>query len=194
MSDAHAAPGRPRHPATDQAILDAAAELLAEVGLDGTTLAAVARRANVARATIYLRWPNRHALIGAAVKAAVGGDPFPLSGDLAADITTGALFTRQAVAPPAFRQMLPELVGAVLSDPPEIPFHTIAPNRVDLAEEYRRVAAEEGFDPAVDPNLAFDMLLGAQLVHILATRSAPSAEYVRQLARAVIQGLRATGT
>lgn len=190
MKGSETSRGRPRDPATDDAILRAAADILAEEGLDRTTLTAVANRAGVARATIYLRWPNRHALIGAAVKAAVGGDPFPLTGDIERDLAVGARFTRDVMAPAAFRAMLPELIEAFLTDPPEIPFHAVAPNRAHLAEEYRREAAAQGFEPDIDAALPLDMILGALLVHIFATGAAPSPEYARQLARIVIQGLR----
>src|SRR3990170_8095476 len=68
----HRHAGRPRGPATDAAILQAVIELLAEAGLRGTTVDAVAARAGVARATVYLRWPTRDALLAAAARQALG--------------------------------------------------------------------------------------------------------------------------
>ena len=50
--------GRPRLQATDQAIFDAAAELIRERGYDGFSMAAVADRAGVAKTTVYRRWPK----------------------------------------------------------------------------------------------------------------------------------------
>ncbi|GHE09717.1 helix-turn-helix domain-containing protein [Klenkia taihuensis] len=55
--------GRPRDPALDVAILDAALELLCEGGLDACALDEVARRAGVGKATIYRRWRSKDDLV-----------------------------------------------------------------------------------------------------------------------------------
>lgn len=51
-------PGRPRDPATDRAILDAAHALIYELGPAGVTFDAIARRAGVSRATLYRRYSS----------------------------------------------------------------------------------------------------------------------------------------
>jgi AcrR family transcriptional regulator len=48
----------------EQQILDAAYELLLAVGMRRMSMADIARRAGVSRATLYRRWPNVHAVIG----------------------------------------------------------------------------------------------------------------------------------
>lgn len=50
---------------TDDAILDAAAELIVHLGVRRTQLAEIARRAGVSRPTVYRRWPDVKAVIGA---------------------------------------------------------------------------------------------------------------------------------
>ncbi|MFI6447179.1 TetR/AcrR family transcriptional regulator [Kitasatospora sp. NPDC050543] len=50
---------------TDDAILDAAAELITQLGVRRTQLAEIARRAGVSRPTVYRRWPDVRAVIGA---------------------------------------------------------------------------------------------------------------------------------
>ena len=183
--------GRPRDPATDATIIRAAVELMGERGLAGTTLSAVARRAGVARATVYLRWPNRDALVGAAAKAASGGRPFQLGGEIARDVEGAADFIRTVVSSGEFRAVLPSLVAGLLRVPPEVEFDIVAPNRTSLADEYRRMAAVSGFDATIDPQLPFDMLLGAALAHLLATGRGPGPAYARQLSEVIIRGLRA---
>jgi hypothetical protein len=79
---------------------------------------------------------------------------------------------------------------AVHKSPPELDFNVLAPNRQIFAAEYRAVAAAQGFDPGLDPNLFFDQLFGACLVHLFATGAAPSNAYVRQLAEVIVRGLR----
>jgi AcrR family transcriptional regulator len=63
---------RTRDPAVDQAIHRAAVELLASVGLGGVTFEAVARRAGVARTSVYRRYEDVGALVGAAVDDVLG--------------------------------------------------------------------------------------------------------------------------
>jgi AcrR family transcriptional regulator len=60
--------GRLRDPQVDEAITAAARALLEERGIDGTTIDAIARRAGVARATVYRRWPNKDALIAQLIR------------------------------------------------------------------------------------------------------------------------------
>jgi AcrR family transcriptional regulator len=55
--------GAKRNPASAEAILDAAAELLAEHGYRGFTIEAVARRARAGKPTIYKWWDSKAALL-----------------------------------------------------------------------------------------------------------------------------------
>ncbi|MBV2156498.1 TetR/AcrR family transcriptional regulator [Kitasatospora sp. SUK 42] len=63
MSSSNAASEQPR--STDDAILDAAAHLVVQLGVRRTQLAEIARRAGVSRPTVYRRWPDVQAVIGA---------------------------------------------------------------------------------------------------------------------------------
>ena len=63
MSSSNATAGAPR--STDDAILDAAADLIVHLGVRRTQLAEIARRAGVSRPTVYRRWPDVQAVIGA---------------------------------------------------------------------------------------------------------------------------------
>jgi AcrR family transcriptional regulator len=56
-------PGRPRDERADRAILDAALDLLAEVGPTGLSVEEVAARAGVSKATIYRRFPTKDDLV-----------------------------------------------------------------------------------------------------------------------------------
>lgn len=59
--------GRPRDHARDEAIHEAALEVLSEVGYDRTTVEAIASRAQVSKATIYRRYKNKQELLMAAM-------------------------------------------------------------------------------------------------------------------------------
>ncbi|MFJ6619212.1 TetR/AcrR family transcriptional regulator [Kitasatospora sp. NPDC091335] len=65
-SDRTQGPGRPPGArSTDDAILDAAADLIVHLGVRRTQLSEIARRAGVSRPTVYRRWPDVRAVIGA---------------------------------------------------------------------------------------------------------------------------------
>ena len=71
------APGRPRSLEADEAILEAAVDVFAEVGLAALTMEGVAARAGVSKNTLYRRYPNKLELVVSAVRCytKVGAPP-----------------------------------------------------------------------------------------------------------------------
>jgi len=159
-------------------------------GVEATTLTAVAERAGVARATVYLRWPTRSALIGAAARAAVGGQVLPLTGDIEDDIRVAAAFLQRVFELPTTPAMLPEIIRGVLAKPPELKFDAVAPRRREFTRLYAAGARAQGFDPTVDPHLPFDILLGTALSYLFANGRAMSGDDAERLGEVVIRGLR----
>lgn len=85
---AEAKAGRPRDPAVDTAIVDAARSLLVEVGYAGVSIEGVAARAGVGKATIYRRYADKAELVVDAVKRGAHiEDQLVDTGDLRADLT-----------------------------------------------------------------------------------------------------------
>lgn len=60
--------GRPRVAGLDEKILEAARQVVAELGVAGASVTAIAERAGVGKPTVYLRWPNRLHVIEAAIE------------------------------------------------------------------------------------------------------------------------------
>jgi len=77
--------GRPRDPALDAAILDAARSLLIEHGYQGMSLQGVARRAGVHMPAIYRRWRTKADLI-ISVVFPDEVEPLELPGNLRGDV------------------------------------------------------------------------------------------------------------
>jgi AcrR family transcriptional regulator len=77
---------RRRGAALEQAILDAAVEVLKESGYPGLTMDRVAKRAGTNKNAIYRRWPNRAALAVAAYRRMTDAEANPPdTGDLRED-------------------------------------------------------------------------------------------------------------
>src|SRR6476469_3446450 len=60
--------GRPRNPGVDAAIRAATLDLLGEVGYSRLTMEMVTERAGVSKPSLYLRWPNKVALVADALQ------------------------------------------------------------------------------------------------------------------------------
>ena len=108
--------GRPRDPGVDEAVLEAAVDLLAEVGYARLTMERVAARAGVGKASVYLRWPNKVALVAAAIQHRSSIVPdVPDTGSLREDMRTflrALLRTRSAAA-----RALSAVSGEIESNP-----------------------------------------------------------------------------
>lgn len=90
-----ASPGRPRDPRRDEAIRDAALELLAEVGYERMTVDAIAAAAGVSKPTIYRRWRGKQELVADVMRChpatrATAPDTGSLRGDLIAAVRQSA--------------------------------------------------------------------------------------------------------
>jgi AcrR family transcriptional regulator len=107
--------GSRRNEAAEQAILRAAAELLAAGDGALITVAAIAERAGVGKQTIYRWWPSKSAvLLDAMIHRAEEVAPAPDSGDLQTDLR---LFLRSTfAAAPANRSLLLGVLREALGD------------------------------------------------------------------------------
>ena len=78
--------GARRNPATEAAILDAAEAIVAEKGIGGLSMEAVARRARAGKATLYRWWPTRGALLMAVYERQKQIGDYPDTGSLEGDV------------------------------------------------------------------------------------------------------------
>jgi AcrR family transcriptional regulator len=156
--------GRPRDPENDAAILRAALELLIERGPEATSIEQVAKRAGVARLTVYRRFANKDELLIKAVEAARVTTE-PLLGDV------GALSIEQLVDAWAHalsqvnaRQLLARMIGTMPDNP--LLFGTyweayVEPRRALFAGVIERERAAGRVPPETDPQVFQDLVGGA---------------------------------
>ncbi|MGV0820311.1 TetR/AcrR family transcriptional regulator [Martelella sp. AMO21009] len=76
--EAPTAISRRRGPKLEEAILEAAWDILIEHGYNGMTYEAVAARAGTSRPVLYRRWPHRDDLLLAAVTRSWRSEPIPI--------------------------------------------------------------------------------------------------------------------
>jgi DNA-binding transcriptional MerR regulator/AcrR family transcriptional regulator len=81
-----ARPGRPRDPHLESRVSAAALRVYAEAGWSGFSFDAVARRAGVGKAPIYLRWQSKEDLLLAALSEHSASIPIRESGNLRDDL------------------------------------------------------------------------------------------------------------
>jgi AcrR family transcriptional regulator len=186
-------PGRPRDAAIDELVLRATLDLLVERGMEATTIQAVSDRTGIARATIYLRWPGRSALILGALRWAIGRPPFELSGDIPTDFERAVERVRAVFSQPMFVAAMPTLMGAFLGadeSAPDLTFDMLFPNRLRLIDEYQRLAAEQGYRTDIDPVGVVDALLGSLFMHLITTRTTPSRAFGQEVVAVLLSGTR----
>jgi AcrR family transcriptional regulator len=109
---------RRRGAALEAAVLQAAAEELAEVGYPGLTMDRVAARAGTSKNVIYRRWPNRTALSIAAWRSMLPSAPddVPDTGTLRDDALAMLRRTNDRMAAP-FGAVLRGLLAGMQDDP-----------------------------------------------------------------------------
>ncbi|MEW9700959.1 TetR/AcrR family transcriptional regulator [Paenibacillus sp. SI8] len=79
-------PGRPRSEQTDQAILQAARELMLECGVQSFSMDTLAARAGVSKPTIYRRWSNKEDLLSDTIGQASDQTVIPDTGNVIEDL------------------------------------------------------------------------------------------------------------
>lgn len=103
--------GRPRSEHRSAAVLEATLQEIGERGIAGLTIEAVAARAGVSKVTIYRRWPDRVALVLAALES-LPELPVPDTGDLVQDLRA----LRRHLLDVVDRSNLAEVLPALLAE------------------------------------------------------------------------------
>jgi AcrR family transcriptional regulator len=156
---------RPRvEGAREEEILDAAVELLLELGYDRLTMDQVATRARASKATLYRRWASKQSLVVDAVnrsKKAVS-DPLPDTGNLRDDLVQAFC---GAGAPHNLR-VLSVVVSALQTDPEfarAFRAQFVAPRAAVTQQLYARAAERGELLPDVDLSVLGPALAGIVL-------------------------------
>ncbi len=165
--------GRPRNPATDQVILKATFELIAEQGVGRSSIAMVAARAGVGKGTIYRRWPSRAALIKDAFCAfARQKVPVPDTGTTRGDLVGLVSSVISTYTTTVAGRILPELLAEIARTPElaeALEEFWAARRRVVSAILERGVARGE-LSADIDDEMVNEVLLGPVYYRFLISR------------------------
>lgn len=193
-------PGRPRSVECQTAVLRATAELLDEGRYVEVTMEAIAKRAGVAKQTLYKWWPSRARIVMEAYREKVGGTiRIADTGDFDQDLERLMIETATGLrrSSDGLRGLGAVLAGLIAD----------AQNDVELLEEFKtsyfaprraRVVAlvegakERGELPKdADVELVLDLLYGPIWVRLLVGHAPLDAKFAREVVANVLRGLRA---
>jgi AcrR family transcriptional regulator len=181
--------GRARRAEADEAILTAAMQLLAEVGLAGLSMDDLARRAGVGKATIYRRWTSKEALVLDALHTATTPIPTPDEGDLRADLITytDALIERFGTGRGS--DVLPHLIEASCYDDhlrASLDDYTRA-RQATIRLLLRRGIARGELPADADVDLLVDVILGPFFYRHLLTGAPLDRNFSRRLVDLIVR-------
>jgi len=174
--------GRPRDPDIDQAILQAAVELLSEVGYVAVTVAEVARRAGVSKPAIYRRWSQKSQLVVEAMVTQMRPGKDNDSGSAAGDLLALTEQLIGVLTRTPLGRVLPGLVAELAADP------VLATSYRDLIikpnQQHWRAAVERGIArgeliPETDIDVVLNALAGPLYFCLLITGEPIAADYAR---------------
>lgn len=184
--------GRPRDPQRDHAILAATRELLREVGYARLAVEAVARRAGVAKTTIYRRWESKGLLVYDAVFTQTERASLPESGRLEGDLRVAVANVVVEFSAPEAVAALPGLLADFGSDPrlrQLIRERFLPPARAYLAAIFERARERDEVSEQAPVQLVFEALLGAVFLRAVLAEEPLSEELVDQLVALVLEGV-----
>jgi AcrR family transcriptional regulator len=152
-----AAPARrPRGEVREEAILDAALELVAEAGFERASVGAIAERAGASKATIYRRWPGKSELVADAIRrrARPARPVMPDTGTLRGDLLAVAESIHQVMTS-ELGLVLFGLLVAMRTDPvlADLVQAQMTPRMLPPDNPVSRAVARGELRPGADPSL-----------------------------------------
>jgi AcrR family transcriptional regulator len=167
--------GRPRSEEAHRAILAAVVGLLAEHGLGGLTIEAVAARAGVGKTTIYRRWETKNDLVLAAMEQLRPPGPPPDTGSLLGDLGALVAVQRERLEASRLPRVIPRVLGESLDDPDlhaQIVERAVNPIRAILGEIVRRALDRGELREDLDVETMIDVLHASPIYALLMARGA----------------------
>ncbi len=182
--------GRPRDEKSHQAIIKATLELVAEKGMFGASIEAIARRAGVGKTTIYRRWASKEDLVLEVLRELHVEIPFVDTGDLRADWSA---FLREAIRIRSSNPQLIQLFFRIYSEAQSYPqyaellYEKFFKERFEHAVDFVNAAKARGEIRAeLDPLLVLLMVGGPMVYFMFLTWMAPGQAPLDRLSQEIV--------
>jgi len=187
-------PGRPRDTRADEAILDAAAAVLAECGPAGFTVDAVAARSGCGKATIYRRWPSRSQLLLETANLATIQLIDPDTGSVRDDVVAIGVLLATKMRDTMVGGLNAATIAEAAVNPQtrELYARFIAERRAIPLAVLRRGVERGELRDDLDLELVLDLLFGPIFVRIFMTQMPVDAEVIVASVDSVFAGIRAS--
>ncbi|HKU96567.1 MAG TPA: TetR/AcrR family transcriptional regulator [Vineibacter sp.] len=194
--------GRPRDPGLEDRVFDAAIALYAEVGWQGFTFDALAKRSGVGKDALYRRWgASRAGLLRQTLEARWYGVDSIDTGSIREDLLALARLSLRLRTGPYGKVSLHMLVDTTRFPEVAAVLGSYGEATVRQARSIVRRAIDRGeLPPATNPGLVMDMVVGSVTNHVATTpqrlRPAMTAkmdDFAVSLVDVLLSGLRSVG-
>ena len=159
--------GRPRDAALDRRIAEAALDVLADLGIAGFTIEAVAHRAGVGKSTIYRRCTGRDELLAVALDHLRDDTHMVMGEGSARDRLEAALaFIRTPMTHTRGGRVMAQVISAGAQHPDFLAVfydRVLGPRRQMLIDILREGITEGWVDPDADLDAAVTLLVGPMI-------------------------------
>jgi AcrR family transcriptional regulator len=182
---------RPRSEEARRQVLATTVQLLAEVGVDGLTIEAVAAGSGVAKTTIYRHWADRSELITDAVRACLPRVPDPDTGSLRDDLHTIFEHIARAEMDSPAGDLMPSLMDAVHRDPTlaQLKRDVITERERPVVAAIQRAQARGELDASLDEQMVYDAVVGPIVFRKVVRREQVTPERVHAQLDLALRGL-----
>ena len=182
-------PGRPRRQESEDAILNAVMLILASDGYTGLTTDKIAALARVSKSTIYRRWPTKEHMVLAAFDRTPPLEPAD-TGDLERDLLNIVEQFVQLLLKTPLGGALPALMVERLHNPTlAAAFDPMVTRRREPVKIILERAVKRGELPALDMELALDLIWGPVLLRALFISGDLARDALLTLVRTALKGL-----
>lgn len=183
--------GRPRNEACAGEILEATLHLVAEVGIAGLTMDAVARRAGVGKATIYRRWTSKEALMLDAWMSCVRKPVAPDTGTLQGDLEALLGGIDSPLSDRELQRVFPQMIAAAKVNPEVADAYRafVEQRRAPMRAVLLRGVERGEIDPALDLEVVQDLVIAPLMYRWIVTDAPIDEPMIRQVIATVTAGI-----
>jgi AcrR family transcriptional regulator len=175
------AAGRPRDPDVDRRVAQAALDLFGDSGWAGFSMEAVARRAGVGKASLYLRWSSKETLLADALTTRLARVADVDTGTLRGDLVELATQMLDLYAGDISRAVLRLALEAAVIPGVAEEYDGLRRSQILAARAIvRRGIARGELAPDVSVTLLLDTLTGGAMMHAMVMPADRRAELARK--------------